>query len=65
VIQVVGCIQLELDVEGLGDKVQLYALHPGSVLTDMPQSNPTSNRADRKRQWHLMFKQHIPIWPRQ
>jgi len=38
VIRAVGCIQLELDVEGLGDDIQVYALHPGGVLTDMPKS---------------------------
>ena len=38
VIRAVGCIQLELDMDGLGDDIQIYALHPGGVLTDMPQS---------------------------
>ena len=38
VIRAVGCIQLELEAEGLGDDIQLYALHPGGVLTDMPKS---------------------------
>src|SRR5271170_818837 len=38
VIRAVGCIQLELDMDGLGDAIQVYALHPGGVLTDMPQS---------------------------
>jgi NAD(P)-dependent dehydrogenase (short-subunit alcohol dehydrogenase family) len=39
VIRFVGCIQLELDQEGLGDDIQVYALHPGGVLTDMPKSD--------------------------
>jgi len=38
VIRAVGCIQLELDQEGLGDDIQVHALHPGGVLTDMPKS---------------------------
>lgn len=38
VIRAVGCIQLELDMDGLGDDIHIYALHPGGVLTDMPQS---------------------------
>ena len=38
IIRAVGCIQLELDAEGLGDDIQIYALHPGGVLTDMAQS---------------------------
>jgi NAD(P)-dependent dehydrogenase (short-subunit alcohol dehydrogenase family) len=38
VIRAVGCIQLELDTEGLGDDIHVYALHPGGVLTDMPKS---------------------------
>jgi NAD(P)-dependent dehydrogenase (short-subunit alcohol dehydrogenase family) len=39
VIRAVGCIQLELNTEGLGDDIHVYALHPGGVLTDMPKSN--------------------------
>jgi NAD(P)-dependent dehydrogenase (short-subunit alcohol dehydrogenase family) len=39
VIRAVGCIQLEMDMEGLGDDIHLYALHPGGVLTDMPKSD--------------------------
>jgi len=42
VIRLTGCIQLALDAEGLGDDIQLYALHPGGVLTDMPKSIPFS-----------------------
>jgi NAD(P)-dependent dehydrogenase (short-subunit alcohol dehydrogenase family) len=42
VIRAVGCIQLELDEEGLGDDIQIYALHPGGVLTDMSQCNASS-----------------------
>jgi NAD(P)-dependent dehydrogenase (short-subunit alcohol dehydrogenase family) len=38
VIRAVGCIQMELNMEGLGDDIHLYALHPGGVLTDMPKS---------------------------
>jgi NAD(P)-dependent dehydrogenase (short-subunit alcohol dehydrogenase family) len=40
VIRATGCIQLQLDVEGLGDDIDVYCLHPGGVLTDMPQSTP-------------------------
>jgi len=29
---------MELDLDGLGDDIQVYALHPGGVLTDMPKS---------------------------
>jgi NAD(P)-dependent dehydrogenase (short-subunit alcohol dehydrogenase family) len=39
VIRATGCIQLQLDSEGLGDDIQLYALHPGGVLTDMTKGN--------------------------
>lgn len=35
VIRLTGCIQLALDSEGLGDDIQLYALHPGGVPTDL------------------------------
>jgi len=38
VVRAVGCLQLELNAEGLGDDIHLYALHPGGVLTDMPKS---------------------------
>jgi NAD(P)-dependent dehydrogenase (short-subunit alcohol dehydrogenase family) len=38
VIRLVCSSQLELDIEGLGDDIQLYALHPGGVLTDMPKT---------------------------
>jgi short-subunit dehydrogenase len=38
VIRAVGCIQAELDMEGLGEYIDLYALHPGGVLTDLPKS---------------------------
>jgi len=43
VIRLTGCIQLALDAEGLGDDIQIYALHPGGVLTDMPKSPPPPN----------------------
>jgi hypothetical protein len=33
-----GCIQAELDIEGLGEYIDLYALHPGGALTDLPKS---------------------------
>jgi NAD(P)-dependent dehydrogenase (short-subunit alcohol dehydrogenase family) len=39
-VRAVGCIQKELDAEGLGDEIQVYALHPGAVLTDMPKGSP-------------------------
>ena len=35
VTRAVHCLQLELDLEGLGEDVYTYALHPGGVLTDM------------------------------
>jgi NAD(P)-dependent dehydrogenase (short-subunit alcohol dehydrogenase family) len=38
VIRATGCAQLQLDAEGLGEDIQIYCLHPGGVLTDMPQS---------------------------
>jgi len=34
----VGSIQAELEMDGLGDNIQLYALHPGGVLTAMGES---------------------------
>ena len=40
-----GCIQLELDVEGLGDDIHVYALHPGGILTDMPKSTVSQDCA--------------------
>src|SRR5271156_3035255 len=43
VIRATGCIQLQLDAEGLGDYIQLYALHPGGVLTDMQTGNTSPN----------------------
>jgi len=43
VIRLTGCIQFALDAEGLGDDIQIYALHPGGVLTDMPKSPPLSH----------------------
>src|ERR1700722_14814514 len=49
VIRAVGCIQLELDVEGLGDDIQVYALHPGGVLTDMPKSMCLLSHTDFSR----------------
>ena len=35
VTRAMSCLQLELDMDGLGDAVQVYALHPGGVYTDM------------------------------
>jgi len=32
VIRAVGCIQAELDIEGLGEYIDLYALHSGGVF---------------------------------
>lgn len=35
VARAVGTIQAELDEKGLGEKVHMYSLHPGGVLTAM------------------------------
>jgi NAD(P)-dependent dehydrogenase (short-subunit alcohol dehydrogenase family) len=37
-IRLTGCAQVELNIEGYGDDIQVYCLHPGGVLTDMPKS---------------------------
>lgn len=34
-IRATACLQAELEVDGFGDKIHLYALHPGAVKTDM------------------------------
>jgi NAD(P)-dependent dehydrogenase (short-subunit alcohol dehydrogenase family) len=44
VIRAIGCIQMEIDWEGLGNDIHMYALHPGGVLTDMPKSKSSVNR---------------------
>lgn len=38
-IRAVGCVQAELDYQGLGDNIHLYALHPGGCKTSI-QSMP-------------------------
>ena len=43
VIRATGCFQLELNSQGFGDDIQIYALHPGGVLTDMPKSMSPCN----------------------
>jgi NAD(P)-dependent dehydrogenase (short-subunit alcohol dehydrogenase family) len=45
VIRLTGCAQAELNSEGYGDDIQLYCLHPGGVLTDMPKSISPSHPA--------------------
>ncbi|KUJ11590.1 NAD(P)-binding protein [Mollisia scopiformis] len=35
VIKFTESVQKDLDTDGLGDKIQLYALHPGAVQTDL------------------------------
>lgn len=35
VIKLTESIQKDLDTDGLGDKIHLYALHPGAVKTDL------------------------------
>ena len=38
VTRATSCLQLELDNDGLGEKIHCYALHPGGVPTDMGAS---------------------------
>ena len=35
VARAVSTLQEEIDLDGLGDKIHMYALHPGGVLTAM------------------------------
>jgi NAD(P)-dependent dehydrogenase (short-subunit alcohol dehydrogenase family) len=35
VVRAIGTLQLDLDLERLGDSITCYALHPGGVATDM------------------------------
>jgi len=35
VVRATSVLQMELDMEELGDKITVYALHPGGVMTDM------------------------------
>ncbi|KAK1763261.1 NAD(P)-binding protein [Phialemonium atrogriseum] len=37
VIKFTESVQKDLDTDGLGDKIQLYALHPGAVRTDLSE----------------------------
>jgi short-subunit dehydrogenase len=34
-IRATSVLQAELEVDGLGDQIQIYALHPGAVRTQM------------------------------
>lgn len=34
-IRATGCLQAELEVDGYGDNIHLYAVHPGVVKTDL------------------------------
>ena len=34
-IKATDCVQKDLDADGLGDQIQVYALHPGGVKTDL------------------------------
>lgn len=34
-IRATGCWQTELELDGFGDNIHIYALHPGAVKTDM------------------------------
>jgi len=35
VVRAVATLQEEINLDGLGDKIHMYALHPGGVLTTM------------------------------
>ena len=35
VVRFTSLLQLELETDGLGEKIHTYALHPGGVLTGM------------------------------
>lgn len=37
VARATSTLQEEIDLDGLGDTIQMYALHPGGVLTAMAQ----------------------------
>ncbi|EXJ53374.1 uncharacterized protein A1O5_13363 [Cladophialophora psammophila CBS 110553] len=45
-IRATACWQAELEVDGFGDKIHLYALHPGAVKTDMVL--PIEDKVKRK-----------------
>ena len=34
-IKLTECIQKDLDTDGVGDKIQVYACHPGAVQSDL------------------------------
>ena len=60
VISAIGCIQLELDSQGLGDDIQVYALHPAGVLIDVSQSKePLCNRIMCSTPMDPDVQQHI------
>lgn len=49
VIRAVSCLQKELDMDGLGDGIHVYALHPGATLSQESCKFPipwTLRRAD-------------------
>lgn len=39
-IRATACMQAELENDGFGDSIHLYALHPGAVKTDMTSEFP-------------------------
>ncbi|KAH6995433.1 3-oxoacyl-reductase [Ilyonectria destructans] len=47
-IRATSCLQAELEMDGLGDQIHIYALHPGAVKTDMiGKSQPYPEVAER------------------
>jgi short-subunit dehydrogenase len=45
VIKFTESVQKDLDTDGLGDKIQICALHPGAVQTDLSRRKSTLVKA--------------------
>ncbi|PNS16811.1 Diacetyl reductase [Sphaceloma murrayae] len=61
-IRATNCYQVESEVDGFGDKIQFYALHPGAVKTQMtlPVDPDVEEKypavAQKWRQFHGLFR---------
>ncbi|KAJ9604230.1 hypothetical protein H2200_011064 [Cladophialophora chaetospira] len=61
-IRAVSCIQKELEMDGFGDSIHVYALHPGATLSqpslsfhpDVAEAYP--QEAEKWSKFHKLFK---------
>ena len=49
-INLTSCVQKEMDIEGLGEDVHLYSIHPGGIKSAMTLKSTLHHRISRVRE---------------